>query len=133
MSVRDYNPDTDKADLERIHSEMGFDYRMPDLEQPLCLTKKVCLDENGRVIGACYTVLQAESYLLLDTDLSPAEKVAAIAEVDRAVTDDSYDKGINQLVAYLPPGVEEIFQRRLLQQGWLPGRPEWKLWTKELV
>jgi hypothetical protein len=132
MHVRDYE-EADLPDLERIHSEMGFDYKMQNMESPLVLTRKVILNDDGRIIGACYTVVQVEACLLLDPELGPAEKVDAITEVDAEVSSDSYAKGLDQQVAYLPPGVEERFQKRLKQMGWEPGRPEWKLWVKDLV
>jgi hypothetical protein len=132
MSVRDVSLEDIPA-LKQIHEEMGFDYKMPDLSSPLVLTKKAITDASGKIIGACYTLLQAETYLLLDPELSPSEKVAAITEVDREVAGESYEKGLNSLVCYLPPGVEEKFQKRLLACGWLPARKDWVTWFKDLT
>ena len=132
MIVRDYEPSDLKA-LTQIHNNMGFDSKLQDLEAPLILTKKVVTDANGTVIGACYTKLQAETYLLLDPALSPADKVDVIHRVDDEVANESYGKGLDQLVAYLPPGIETKFHKRLRQLGWSPARDDWKPWSKELT
>jgi hypothetical protein len=132
MHIRDYE-DVDRLTLERIHADTGYDYKFQNLENPLVLTKKVVVDDNGNVIGICYTKLQAETFLTLDPILTSGQKVSAITALDAEVSGESWEKGLDEQVCYLPPGVEEHFSKRLKQCGWLPGRPEWKLWTKDLT
>lgn len=132
MYVRDFT-EADLPDLERLHSENGFDYKMPSLDSPLVLTKKVVFSDDGRIIGACYTKVQAETFLLLDTDLDPSGKVAAINAMDAPVIVESQEQGLDQLVAYLPPGIEERFEKRLRLLGWSPMRENWKPWSLDLV
>ena len=45
MRVREYQ-DSDLAELRAIHAAQGFDYALPDLRNPLFVTKLVLSDEN---------------------------------------------------------------------------------------
>lgn len=46
MLIREYQPD-DLAALRAIHAAQGFDYVLPDLSNPLFVTKLVLLDSSG--------------------------------------------------------------------------------------
>lgn len=132
MHIRDYE-EADLPALERIHVETGYDYKFQDMESPLVLSKKVLIDDEGRVLGIYYSKLQAEVYLTLDPNLGTEQKVDVIAALDHEVSVEGYEKGLDQHVCYLPPGVESHFKKRLKNMGWSPGRPDWKLWVKDLV
>lgn len=131
MIVRDYE-EADLPDLERMHEDNGFDYLMPDLTNPLVITKKVVLNDEGQIIGAAYTRIQAETFLLLDTSLDASGKVEAINAVDAPLVADSQEQGLDQLVAYLPPKLEDRFNKRLKLLGWSPARDGWKPWSLDI-
>jgi hypothetical protein len=132
MIVRDYCPE-DKEALEDIHRTQGLDYKLSDLEAPLVIVKKVAVDEDGKIIGAIYGKLQLELALLLDQDLGPAGKMDVINALDGSVKDSAYEQGLDQQVAYLPPGIEEKFAKRLKLLGWQPMREGWKPWCFDLA
>lgn len=95
MLIREYK-ESDLATLRAIHAAQGFDYALPDLRNPLFVTKLILADEpvapgesassaafsghgegasktpnpcsagNSRILGAALLRLTAEAYLLLD-------------------------------------------------------------------
>ncbi|HME12925.1 MAG TPA: hypothetical protein VKF79_08700 [Candidatus Acidoferrum sp.] len=95
MPIREYQENDNQA-LRAIHAAQGFDYALPDLRNPLFVTKLVLTDEDpsvpgnaaspwkslpigalgdphanaqqgsARLIGAALLRLTAEAYLLLD-------------------------------------------------------------------
>ena len=95
MLIREYT-ERDLDDLRAIHSAQGFEYMLPDLRNPLFITKLILADEpvakgesaspaafsvngegasktpnpcsaaNSRILGAALLRLTAEAYLLLD-------------------------------------------------------------------
>ena len=132
MFVRDYQT-SDLPALEEIHNATGFDYKLPSLDSPLVLSKKVALDDRGTVIGTLYIKLQGEAFLSLDPHLDPQQKMETIHALNDPVVAECYSLGLDQLVASLPPGIEEVFQKRLKLLGWEPTRENWKPWSKDLV
>ena len=64
MLIREYQ-ESDLAPLRAIHAAQGFDYALPDLSNPLFVTKKILADD-GAILGAALLRLTAEAYLLLD-------------------------------------------------------------------
>src|SRR5713101_3261371 len=91
MLVREYQ-ESDVAQLRAIHAAQGFDYALPDLSNPLFVTKLVLaqgdasspvvaqhaaplqrgaarsteIAKDGSIVGAAFVRLTAEAYLLLD-------------------------------------------------------------------
>src|SRR5256885_15102970 len=87
MPIREYH-ESDLAALRAIHAAQGFDYALPNLSNPLFLTKLVLTDtahaagnspvshtpapssehapHNEKILGAAFLPLTAEAYLLLD-------------------------------------------------------------------
>src|SRR5260370_23089307 len=75
MLVREYR-ESDLAQLRAIHAAQGFDYSLPDLSNPLFVTKLVLekgdvseqhnAAHDDAIIGAAFLRLTAEAYLLLD-------------------------------------------------------------------
>ena len=132
MSVRDLKP-TDCEELAKIHAKMGMDYEMPDLNSPLFLVKKVVTDENGKVIGASVVRLEAECYLWLDPEIAPRTKMNCMLELQPEILRSSWEKGLENLVAWIPSWMEKKFRRRLHQLGWIRDRAEWHSWSRSLV
>jgi hypothetical protein len=95
MRIRDYS-ENDLQSLRAIHAAQGFDYPLPDLQQPLFVSKLILTDDDpsptvnanssasrgssgmklpigavpeqgsGKILGAAFLRLTAEAYLLLD-------------------------------------------------------------------
>lgn len=127
--VRDAEKE-DFPEIERIHAEMGMDYKLPDLESPLFIVKKL-VEKDGKVIGACLLRLTAETMLLLSPDLGPAEKMDAMEAMQPEVIHGAWSKGLDDIEARIPQETEAIFEKRLLQLGWERNREGWHPWTRK--
>lgn len=125
--VRDANS-SDLPVIEAIHQASGADYRLPDLNSPLIVAKKVSVGANG-VVGTCFLRLTAETYLILDPNLDPKEKFASIEELQSEILLEAYRLGLDDLNARIPPEITKRFTKRLIQLGWQIGRPDWSAWS----
>jgi hypothetical protein len=125
MTIRDLEI-SDLPALMAIHQAQGIDYRFPNLTHPLFLVRKVAVD-GDRIVGSLVLKLRAEAFLLVEG--SPEEKWRAIQELQPAVLQEAWDKGIDEVDCAVP---DEIgFQKRLEQMGWTAGRPGWTVFTHE--
>lgn len=132
MNVRDYNPSTDEKAVSLIHQSMGMDYKLPKLDDPLFIVRKV-YEHDGKIIGAELLKLQAETYLMLDCNLDPVEKTRVIAHLSHAVEREAYNRGLDTLVAYIPEDISTKFTKRLNLLGWDKARKGWVTWFRELI
>jgi hypothetical protein len=126
--VRDAKPE-DFAEIERIHAAMGMDYQLPDLAHPLFLVRKVTLDDNGEVIGACFLRITAETYLWMSPDIAPRCKMDVMNKMQPEVLRAAWQNGLDDIEARIPETVERRFQKRLNQLGWSKNRSGWFPWT----
>jgi hypothetical protein len=132
MTVRDYEP-SDKAAVEKLHKDMGMDYKLPNLEDPLFIVRKVFVHPDGTIVGTEFLKIQAEAYLMLDCNLDPVEKTRVIAHLSHAVERDAYSRGLDTLVAYIPEDISRKFTKRLNLLGWSTARKGWITWFRELI
>ncbi|HUJ93359.1 MAG TPA: hypothetical protein VLW46_00185 [Candidatus Bathyarchaeia archaeon] len=149
MLVREYT----RADLDAlrtIHAAQGFDYALPDLRNPLFITKLVLTqgpvsssvgaqhaaphapavgtseisaaanrEGNSRILGAAFLRLTAEAYLLLDPRAgTPRERWQWLLALHEAAHRDAWQRGLEDVHAWLPPRIAEKFGRRLQHLGW---------------
>lgn len=110
--------------LKEIHREQGIDYQFPDLTSPLFFIKKV-YEVDGKITGALVLKICAETALLVRG--GPQEKMTAMQELQEAVLNEAYLKGLDEIHASIP---EIGFDRRLKQLGWEKDRPGWQLWSR---
>jgi len=129
MLVRDANQG-DFSDIERIHAEMGLDYKFPDLNSPLWFVKKVVEDKNG-ILGACFLRLTSETYLWLPKSLDPCAKMEAMMAMQPEVLQAAWAQGIDETEARIPEWMEQKFRKRLTQLGWSQDRPDWHPWSRQ--
>lgn len=128
--IRDYVPSDFEA-VKALHEANEIDYKMPNLNSPLFIVTKVA-EVDGIIRAVCGCYLQAELYLWLDKSdwTDPQEKLDLIHELDRPVMYALFwDKGIDQAVLFLPPGMES-FEKRLKKLGFTPDRDGWHSWSK---
>lgn len=136
MIIRDAKPE-DFAAIEMIHGAMQNDYLFPFAvnsegkreDSPLFFVRKVA-EEDGRVVGACFLRLTAETYLWLTPELDAAEKMKAMQQMQPAVLFEAYSQGIDDIEARIPETVERRFHKRLKQLGWFKARPGWFPWSR---
>ncbi len=133
MHIREYQ-ESDLAALQAIHAAQGFDYALPDLRNPLFLTKIVLADaepaqpkenrqpEAGatKILGAALLRLTAEAYLLLDPRAgTPRERWQWLLALHAAAEHDAWQRGLEDVHAWLPPPIAKKFGKRIARLGWL--------------
>jgi hypothetical protein len=130
MQVREYR-ESDLAALRAIHASQGFAYPLPDLNNPLFVTKLVLSDADEgmesakakqppeRIIGAAFLRLTAEAYLLLDPHAgTPRERWQWLLQLHAATERDAWQRGIEDVHAWLPPPIAQRFGKRITKIGW---------------
>ena len=130
MLVREYR-DSDLAQLRAIHAAQGFDYALPDLSNPLFVTKLVLAKGNdvsdqpdaaldGAIVGAAFLRLTAEAYLLLDPRAdTPRQRWQSLLALHAAAERDAWQRGLEDVHAWLPPPIAKKFGKHLARLGWL--------------
>lgn len=133
MQIREYH-ESDLAALRAIHAAQGFDYPLPNLCNPLFVTKLVLTngdtgqpEENRhweagatRIVGAALLRLTAEAYLLLDPNVgTPRERWQCLLALHAAAERDAWQRGLEDVHAWLPPPIAKKFGKRIERLGWL--------------
>ncbi|HEY2547738.1 MAG TPA: hypothetical protein VGI46_16825 [Candidatus Acidoferrum sp.] len=134
MQIREYR-ESDLAALRAIHAAQGFAYPLPDLNNPLFVTKLILSREGAgensdasesagesaqeKIIGAALLRLTAEAYLLLDRNAgTPRERWKALLHLHAAAERDAWQRGLEDVHAWLPPPIAHKFGKRITQLGW---------------
>ena len=170
MLVREYQQ-SDLAALRAIHATQGFDYALPDLRNPLFVTKLVLADDavssfvgpqhaaplrqachgaghaspndhhdtspaaapEGKILGAALLRLTAEAYLLLDPRAgTPRERWQWLLALHAATERDAWQRGLEDVHAWLPPPIAKKFGKRIERLGWLRD-DAWTPYSKKLT
>jgi len=155
MQIREYQ-ESDLAALRAIHAAQGFDYPLPDLRNPLFVTKLVLAQDAASsvvgaqhaaplqqptlgedeprectlrgaeepapdgIIGAALLRLTAEAYLLLDPRAgTPRERWQWLLALHAAAERDAWQRGLDDVHAWLPPPIAGKFGKRIARLGWL--------------
>lgn len=122
--IRDFVID-DLEQVQGLHEKMGIDYKFPDVGSPLFIVKKVA-EKDGKIIAASTLRVEAETYLWLDKSENPVELFEVEVALQKAVFDEAFwEKGINNVVAWIPRHVEDKFAKRLKKLGWSRDREGW--------
>ena len=146
MQIREYH-ESDLAALQALHAAQGFDYSLPDLRNPLFVTKLVLADENPpqteanrqleagatKILGAALVRLTAEAYLLLDPKQgTPRERWQSLLALHAATERDAWQRGLEDVHAWLPPPIAKKFGRRIERLGWVRD-DAWTPYCKKLT
>ncbi len=142
MLVREYR-ESDLAQLRAIHAAQGFEYALPDLSNPLFATKLVLARGEGvseqhnaahdeAILGAAFLRLTAEAYLLLDPRAdTPRQRWQSLLALHAAAERDAWQRGLEDVHAWLPPPIAAKFGKRLARLGWLRD-DAWRPYCKKL-
>jgi hypothetical protein len=129
MDIRQYKG-TDWDAICAWHKASGFDYPMPDLRSPL-----VCLlgvaEQDGVPVAASGVKLIGECFYWQDESAPPSVKARAMVKLHKDLERDASRMGLDQVVAYLPPEIDQAFSTRLIKFGWRPST--WKAYAKNIV
>ena len=145
MRIREYR-ESDLAQLRAIHAAQGFDYALPDLTNPLFVTKLVLVGDpssvvaqhaaplqrrepsagakldaspDASIVGSALLRLTAEAYLLLDPHSgTPRQRWQWLLALHGATERDAWQRGLEDVHAWLPPPIAAKFGRRLAHLGW---------------
>jgi hypothetical protein len=143
MRIRNYE-EGDLESLRAIHAAQGFDYALPDLSNPLFVTKLILTGDHAppnalatttkdKIIGAALLRLTAEAYLLLDRQSgSPRERWQALLALHAAAERDAWQRGLEDVHAWLPPPIATKFGKRIACLGWIRD-DTWAPYCKKLV
>jgi hypothetical protein len=149
MLIREYQ-EKDLNALRAIHAAQGFDYALPDLSNPLFVSKLVLAREDvapgfspahfdeaalaadaalkggatrrqtGQILGSVFLRLTAEAYLLLDPKAgTPRDRWQWLLALQAAAERDAWQRGLEDVHAWLPPSIAKKFGKRLERLGWL--------------
>lgn len=130
MRIREYTP-ADLDALRRMHARQGFDYRFPNLDDPIFISKLI-VEDHGNVVMASLARLTCEIYLLVDRaepeawagncapqNSHPRRRLAQLIALQRAGERDLLARGLEDAHAWLPPTIVRRFGRRLESLGWV--------------
>jgi len=130
ITIREYSKG-DLAALRAIHASQGFAYPLPDLNNPLFVTKLILAEAANKnegdpstapqekIIGATLLRLTAEAYLLLDPKAgTPRERWQWLLQLHAATERDAWQRGLEDVHAWLPPPIARKFGTRITQLGW---------------
>ena len=143
MQIRNYQ-ETDLESLCDIHAAQGFDYALPDLSNPLFVTKLVLTDEQAapnasaatpkdKILGAALLRLTAEAYLLLDPQAgTPRQRWQALLALHAAAEREAWQRGLEDVHAWLPPPIATKFGKRIASLGWIRD-DTWAPYCKKLA
>ena len=133
MQIRNYQ-ERDLDALRAIHRTQGYGYDLPDLRNPLFVTRLVLTKASSqqqndssqpepavpKIIGAAFLRLTAEAYLLLDPQVgTPRERWQWLLALHAAAERDAWQRGLEDVHAWLPPPIAKKFGKRVERLGWL--------------
>jgi hypothetical protein len=131
MEVREYT-DADFTAVKRIYEASGFGYTLPNLSGEGFFSRRVVggVQDVGM---ACFLRRTAECYLISDPNWrTPAWRLEAIRQLHRTGLADAREAKVQEIIAFLPPQVEQKFGRRLKRDfgwnDWERGK-EWRGYT----
>lgn len=103
----------------------------PDLASPLFIIKKV-VDENGKAVQVGAVRITAEVFLLVDHDSgTPEKRMSNLKELSEEMAREAWQKGLDDVTAWIPPEIEKSFGKRLKEIGFQ--RSPWPSYSRILT
>ena len=130
MIIREY-AESDLSCIQDLHKRSGFKYPFPNMDD--FFSRRVV--ESGDSVGMVSLLkLTAEAYLICDPEWrTPAWRMEALRQIQDVANDDAKQRGVVEAVAFIPPGIEKTFRRRLERMGWNRNKPSWKSYWKAVI
>lgn len=131
MRIRRYRSE-DEPSLRKMHAQQGFAYELPDINDPIFLTKLVLEDDEGRPVMAVLARLSCELYLLAEPGAgTPRERLAAFLALHGSAERELGRRGLEDGTCWVPPQIEKAFGRRLARLGWV--RDPWPSYSRKIA
>lgn len=125
MIVREYS-EADFGRVTEMHRQSGFDYRLPTLSSQAFFSRRIIWD-NESIGMAAFLRHTAEAYLICDpTWRNQAWRREALRKLSSICHDDAKQEGVKEVVAWLPPEIDQAFVNRLSKLGWGTCRDGWR-------
>jgi hypothetical protein len=130
MRIREYE-DADLARIEEMHKRSKLKYPLPSMDD--FFSRRVVESVEG--VGMVSLLkLTAEAYLICDPEWrTPAWRMEALRQIQTVANDDARHMGVVEAVAFIPPGIEKTFRRRLEKMGWHRNKPSWHSYFKAVL
>lgn len=121
-----------------IHKASGLDERcFPDLmiktsdgkevPNPLYVVREV-FESEGQPALMCFLKITSELYFLVDHGVgTPEERWEWLKAFKEHMKVEAWRLGLDQMTAFIPTEIEESFQKRLLEMGFV--RSPWQSYT----
>ncbi len=89
-------------------------------ETPVALKGDATFTSQPKILGAALLRLTAEAYLLLDPRTgTPRQRWQWLLALHEATRRDAWQRGLEDVHAWLPPPIARKFGRRLERLGWI--------------
>jgi hypothetical protein len=125
--IRPYQPGDFDA-VKRLHAKSGLPAAcMPDLQNPNSVVQLVSI-EQGEVAQFGAVKLTGEAFVLVDHEhSSPQERWARLGDLTAMALRGAAERGLDDVSAWIPPGLEDSFGKRLEALGAI--KSPWRNWT----
>lgn len=92
-------------------------------EENRLYVEKAVFEHDGNVAMMCFLKCRSELYLLLDHSVgTPQERMEWLKEFRDYMVRAAWEKGLDQMTAFLPPDMEASFGKRLEELGFQRSR-----------
>jgi len=114
--IREYRPE-DLKQLQQIHREQNLGYTLPNIEDPIFLSK-IVEEDNGTIRAAILLRVTSEGYLLFGPGGHPVERWRRLVALHEAARLEAIQRGLSDIHVWCPPRLEKSFGKRLGQLNW---------------
>lgn len=119
MELRDYIPE-DAAALKEMHKAQGFDYELPNLDNPLLwITRKVLVNGDGKPVQALLGRLTSEAYFLEGRpEENHVKRLRNFLLLEDSAREAGRRAGLDSVHVWLPEEIQKTFGNQLERLGW---------------
>lgn len=125
--IRPYQPNDFDA-VKRLHVKSGLPSAcMPPVTNPNVITQLVVV-ESGEVVQYGAIKLTGEAFVLVDHERGePQERWAKLGDLAAMALRAAAERGLDDVSAWIPPGLEDSFGKRLEALGAI--KSPWRNWS----
>lgn len=118
---------------QRANAEAGASQSAPTDENRAGKCDPKSAPQSSPIVGAAFLRLTAEAYLLLDPHAgTPQQRWQWLLALHAAAERDAWQRGLEDVHAWLPPPIANRFGKRITQLGWRRD-DSWTPYSKKLT